>query len=120
MSLVDRKQIVFDMDFNPGEVIEIANPLGASIDLADMFVENENRSLMSSPFLQSWTNETEQVFSTTTGIWLSVTADRLYLKFGIGSREAVNESISSAVFFVVPDKFQTSAKKMYLDIICMN
>ena len=56
MSLVDRKQIVFDMDFNPGEVIEIANSLGASIDLAYMFVENENRSLMSSPFLQLWTN----------------------------------------------------------------
>jgi len=126
--LSEMHRISVKFNFILGEEKQIPDPLGgAGFDIADLYIENSNTRLKSSPFtrlksspfLHLWSGETEQIFSAMKGIWLSEKSKSLFIGYEFGQKiHAYNPDW--AVFFPVQESHHGTEAQLVLEVTCMN
>ena len=128
-SLVEAHEVCFSINCICEDRITVINPLGTDFDPADIYITSSELKLESSPFLHSWTTETEQQFLTKDGIWLYSHSKKLILIFGKGDRDSLLKNCGEgdaghaefSLFFPVPPNLVgTKDNSIRVVVTCMN
>jgi len=128
-TIVDIRELRFDLTCLDGNHLRIDNPLETAFDLSKVYLTQSEIELEASPFFGFWTDKQRRMFSEQRGVWVSCTDETIIVTVGCGSKDALvqnmdddeRKNIECSTFFVFPENVtDANVAKVKLVLVCNN